>query len=70
MVILLPIALIFVGSWADSLTVVGGTANQIMHALGYPDVAMLLAVLVALATLGRMDSARASASWGRICCGS
>jgi GntP family gluconate:H+ symporter len=53
MVILLPIALIFVGSWADSMTVAGGTANQIMHALGYPDVAMLLAVLVALGTLGR-----------------
>jgi GntP family gluconate:H+ symporter len=53
MVILLPIALIFVGSWADSVTAAGGTANQIMHALGYPDVAMLLAVLVALGTLGR-----------------
>jgi GntP family gluconate:H+ symporter len=52
-VILLPIALIFVGSWADSLTVVGGMANQILHGLGYPDVAMLVAVLVALATLGR-----------------
>jgi GntP family gluconate:H+ symporter len=53
-VILLPIALIFVGSWADALTTAGGTANQILHALGYPDVAMLLAVLVALGTLGRM----------------
>ncbi len=53
-VILLPIALIFVGSWADALTAAGGTANQILHGLGYPDVAMLLAVLVALATLGRM----------------
>ncbi len=53
MVILLPIALIFVGSWADSVTAAGGTVNQIMHALGYPDVAMLLAVLVALGTLGR-----------------
>jgi GntP family gluconate:H+ symporter len=52
--ILLPIALIFVGSWADALTAVGGTANQILHGLGYPDVAMLLAVLVALGTLGRM----------------
>ena len=50
--ILLPIALIFVGSWADSVTTVGGLANQTMHLLGYPDVAMLLAVLVALVTLG------------------
>jgi GntP family gluconate:H+ symporter len=50
--ILLPIALIFVGSWADQMTAPGGIANQVMHMLGYPDVAMLLAVLVALATLG------------------
>jgi GntP family gluconate:H+ symporter len=50
--ILLPIALIFVGSWADSFTTPGGIANQVMHMLGYPDVAMLLAVLVALWTLG------------------
>ena len=51
--ILLPIALIFVGSWADSFTAPGGIPNQVMHMLGYPDVAMLLAVLVALVTLGR-----------------
>ena len=50
--ILLPIALIFVGSWADKVTVPGGMANQVMHMLGYPDVAMLVAVLVALVTLG------------------
>ncbi len=50
--ILLPIALIFAGSWADSMTAVGSVPNQILHALGYPDVAMLVAVLVALATLG------------------
>jgi GntP family gluconate:H+ symporter len=51
--ILLPIALIFVGSWADQVTAPGGVPNQIMHMLGYPDVAMLTAVLVALVTLGR-----------------
>jgi gluconate:H+ symporter, GntP family len=50
--ILLPIALIFAGSWADALTAPGGTANQVLHMLGYPDVAMLAAVLVALVTLG------------------
>ena len=50
--ILLPIALIFGGSWADSMTAPGSTANQILHMLGYPDVAMLVAVLVALVTLG------------------
>jgi gluconate:H+ symporter, GntP family len=50
--ILLPIALIFGGSWADSMTAPGSTVNQILHMLGYPDVAMLVAVLVALVTLG------------------
>lgn len=50
--ILLPIALIFLGSWADSLTAAGGLPNQILHLAGYPDVAMLVAVLVALFTLG------------------
>ena len=51
--ILLPISLIFVGSWADSFTAPGGVANQAMHMVGYPDVAMLVAVLAALWTLGR-----------------
>jgi GntP family gluconate:H+ symporter len=50
--ILLPIALIFAGSWADSITAAGSVPNQILHVLGYPDVAMLTAVLAALATLG------------------
>jgi GntP family gluconate:H+ symporter len=50
--ILLPIALIFVGSWADDVTTPGGIPNQIMHMLGYPDVALLIGVLVALVTLG------------------
>jgi GntP family gluconate:H+ symporter len=50
--ILLPIALIFAGSWADRIAAPGSIANQGLHMLGYPDVAMLLAVLVALVTLG------------------
>ena len=50
--ILLPIALIFLGSWADSLTVSGSLANQVMHFIGSPDLALLIAVLVALFTLG------------------
>ena len=49
--ILLPIALIFVGSWADQLAWSDGS-SEVMHMLGDPDVAMLLAVLVALVTLG------------------
>jgi GntP family gluconate:H+ symporter len=50
--ILLPVALIFLGSWADALTVPATLANQILHLIGSPDVALLIAVLVALVTLG------------------
>jgi len=46
------VALICLGSWADSLAPAGGTANQILHLVGSPDIALLLAVLVALLTLG------------------
>ena len=50
--ILLPIALIFLGSWADSIAPPSSAANQIMHFAGSPDIALLIAVLVALVTLG------------------
>ncbi len=60
--ILLPIALIFLGSWADSLAPAGSPANQILRFIGSPDIALLIAVLVALVTLGghiQTDSAHA-----------
>jgi GntP family gluconate:H+ symporter len=50
--ILLPIALIFVGSWADGMATPGSLLNQILHLVGSPDMAMLIAVLAALVTLG------------------
>jgi len=50
--ILLPVALIFLGSWADTLSAPGSRANQILHFVGSPDVALLIAVLAALVTLG------------------
>jgi len=50
--ILLPIALIFLGSWADSLATAGTGLNRVLHFIGSPDVALLLAVLAALLTLG------------------
>jgi len=50
--ILLPIALIFAGSWADSLAAPGTLPNQILRLVGSPDIALLIAVLVALITLG------------------
>jgi GntP family gluconate:H+ symporter len=50
--ILLPIALIFLGSWADTLAAPSGMANQILRFAGSPDIAMIVAVLAALVTLG------------------
>ncbi len=50
--ILLPVALIFLGSWADALAVPGSLPNQILHFVGSADIALLIAVLVALVTLG------------------
>jgi GntP family gluconate:H+ symporter len=50
--ILLPIALIFAGSWADSLAAPRSLPNQILRLIGSPDIALLIAVLVALVTLG------------------
>lgn len=52
LVILLPVVLICVGSWADALAVPGSHANLAMQMAGYPDVAMLIAALVALVLLG------------------
>jgi H+/gluconate symporter-like permease len=50
--ILLPVALIFLGSWADAIAAPASIANQILHFVGSPDIALLIAVLVALVTLG------------------
>jgi H+/gluconate symporter-like permease len=50
--ILLPVALIFLGSWAEALAVPGSVFNQVLHLIGSPDIALLIAVLVALVTLG------------------
>jgi H+/gluconate symporter-like permease len=50
--ILLPVALIFLGSWANALAASGSIANQVLRFIGTPEVALLIAVLVALVTLG------------------
>jgi H+/gluconate symporter-like permease len=50
--ILLPIALIFLGSWADSLATPGSFMNRSLHFIGSADVALLIAVLAALVSLG------------------
>jgi len=50
--ILLPVALICLGSWAEALAAPGSVWNRILHFIGSPDVALLIAVLAALVTLG------------------
>ena len=51
--ILLPVVLILAGGWADAVTTRGTLPNRLLHLAGFPDVAMVVAALVALATLGR-----------------
>jgi GntP family gluconate:H+ symporter len=56
--LLLPVLLIFLGSWADSLLNPRGSlaqGNAVLHLLGDPSVALLLAVLTAQILLGRVS---------------
>jgi H+/gluconate symporter-like permease len=46
------VALICLGSWADALAVPTSVFNQILHFIGNANVALLIAVLAALVTLG------------------
>jgi GntP family gluconate:H+ symporter len=50
--ILLPVALICLGSWAEALAAPASVLNRILHFIGNADVALLIAGLVALVTLG------------------
>ena len=50
--VLLPIGLIFLGSWADTLAAPNTIPNTVLHFIGSPDVALLIAVLAALVILG------------------
>lgn len=50
--ILLPVALILLGGWADAIAGQGTMADHLLHFAGSPDVAMVIGALVALAMLG------------------
>ncbi len=50
--VLLPIVLICLGSWADSLAAPGSLLNQIFRFVGDANISLLIAVLVALVLLG------------------
>lgn len=50
--ILLPVLLMLLGSWADAITPAGSRGNLLLHFLGNADVALLLATLLSLYVLG------------------
>jgi GntP family gluconate:H+ symporter len=52
--ILLPIALMLIGSWADTLSPPPGRLNAVLHLLGSADIALLIAAIVSFITLGQM----------------
>ncbi len=52
--ILLPVMLMIVGSWADSLTAAGSGANQALHLIGNDDLALFIGVLFSFITLGTL----------------
>jgi GntP family gluconate:H+ symporter len=52
--ILLPVALMLIGSWADFLSAPKSGVNDGLRLLGNPDIALLIGVIVSFVTLGRM----------------
>ena len=50
--ILLPVLLMLVGSWADKYTLAGSRSNLVLHFLGNADIALLIATLLAMYQLG------------------
>jgi GntP family gluconate:H+ symporter len=52
--ILLPIALMLIGSWADTFSPPPGRLNAVLHLLGSADIALLIAAIVSFITLGQM----------------
>lgn len=52
--LLLPVALMLVGSWADSMAAPHTQLNGILHMIGSADVALLVGAVVSFITLGRM----------------
>jgi GntP family gluconate:H+ symporter len=52
--ILLPVALMLLGSWADTLSRPKSALNGALHLLGNADISLLVGVLVSFITLGKM----------------
>lgn len=51
-IILTPVVLMLVGSWADAFAAAGSEANLVLRFVGNPDVALLLTTLLSLYVLG------------------
>jgi gluconate:H+ symporter, GntP family len=51
--ILLPVALMMLGSWADSISPAGSMLNQALHLVGNDDIALFLGVLLSFYTFGK-----------------
>jgi GntP family gluconate:H+ symporter len=52
--ILLPVALMMVGSWADSFSAPGSALNQSLRLVGNDDIALFLGVLLSFYTFGKL----------------
>jgi GntP family gluconate:H+ symporter len=52
--ILLPVALMLIGSWADVFAAKDSVANQTIRFIGNDDIALLIGVLISFITLGVM----------------
>src|ERR1700758_30162 len=52
--ILLPVALMLIGSWADAFATKGTVFNEVLHFIGNDDIALLIGVLISFITLGVM----------------
>jgi GntP family gluconate:H+ symporter len=52
--ILLPVGLMLIGSWADSLAAPQSAVNGALHLIGSADIALLVGAMASFITLGRM----------------
>jgi GntP family gluconate:H+ symporter len=52
--ILFPVALMLIGSWADTFAAPGTALNQGLHFAGNDDIALLIGVLFSFVTLGKL----------------
>ncbi|HEY1809738.1 MAG TPA: gluconate:H+ symporter [Acidobacteriaceae bacterium] len=53
--ILLPVFLMLLGSWADSITLSGSSANAALHLVGNDDMALLIGALLSFVSLGKVQ---------------